>query len=351
MKKTLLSVLLVGALAACQNDPAPATPTAAPSAAPAPEAPVLTAEQQEQQKLEMMRTRVDKVMEILKVKHPQAAEHVVKVNIIPLNPNDTSESPEALFELVTPESVLYTTEDVSYFLVGNLFVGEGTSVTNVTQRPAVQQDLAAARSASPSQDQANYVSGPEVFSSLPLSSGFNYVYGTGENKIASFEDPDCRQCQRFHQILTENAANLNVTVTVFPFVLESLHPEALGRAKSIICSADPTSTWKKWMTEAATQPDLNAFWATWAPENAPTPDCPQAVLVDGWQQAGRSFGFSATPTLMFENGETAEGALDADQLMYMFQKVAQEKSQPSVPVAPEGIDAVVANPALAAPQM
>jgi len=176
------------------------------------------------------------------------------------------------------------------------------------------------------------VGGFEFFSSLPLKNGFTYTYGTGENHVAIFEDPDCPFCQDLHKMLEQIGPELNIKVTVFPFVMESLHPNALTRVQHLYCAPDATQAWKNWMLTAQAarekgQKDMDKIWASWSPTNAPNNTCPQAVLAETWQMAGRQFGYTATPTIVFENGAVVEGSADKQVFQQMFEEVAKQKAE------------------------
>ena len=348
LRHILASSLAVALLVGCQDKPAPA---------PAPKVeqkvdPAAEAKKQEELAIKEVEAVTNKIKEL----HPETSKFVTKVNRVDLGPP----SNKVLFELITPESILYTDKDVSYMLVGSLFLGSGKEVQNFTMRQAAQEALAQAKEQYVSQTAG--VSGAELFKSLPLDSGFNFTYGAGTNHIAVFEDPDCAFCQKLHKDLEEFGAELNMRVTVFPFVLESKHPNAVARAKAIMCTQDPAQAWKSWMLAAEGQEDLDALWTTWSATNAPSADCPQAVLVDGWQAAGRELKFSATPTIIFENGDTAEGALSKEDFQKMFELVkayketaATQTSAPAVqysdvePVAAPAAPSAL-NPAGLAPQ-
>lgn len=279
---------------------------------------------------------IKKVYSILQKKHPDTISRIYTINRI-----NKLDSKVDLFEVVTPEAIFYTNRTVDYIAVGSLLIGDQNHSVNITALPETQKQFQRARekiqplpalsqkvedsSAPPQNEMTN------IFNSLPLKSGFTYVYGTGENKIAVFEDPDCPFCQKFHKDLETMGPELNISVTVFPFVLESIHPHALDRVKNIFCTNNPTQSWQNWMLFAEKNRELgknnmDVLWKKWSSVNAPISDCPQAVLVDTWQKVGHTLDFVATPTIVFSNGEILEKAPDSSILKQMFSDIQLNKS-------------------------
>jgi thiol:disulfide interchange protein DsbC len=133
------------------------------------------------------------------------------------------------------------------------------------------------------------------FDDLPLEYAFKRVKGKGERKMAVFTDPDCPFCKRIEGDLAKVD---NVTIYMFLFPIDSLHPNATDKAKRIWCSADRTKAWDEYMQKGVT------------PAAAPTCDNPVDKLV----QFGSQRGINATPTLVFANGERVPGAISASQI-------------------------------------
>lgn len=341
---TSILVAILG-LSACGKDK--------PQTATTPAAPAKTEEQLAKERVQATQDEVKVVVETMQRKHPETVKVVYAVNKVTLGKVD-------LFEVVTPIDIFYTDKDVNFILVGSMFMGEGKAVQNITTRPEVQEQLRLAREKIPevTSEGDKTVGGSEFFKSLPLSNGFTYTFGTGANHVAIFEDPDCPFCQDLHKALEEFGPELNLKVTVFPFVMESLHPNALKRVQNLFCAPDPTKAWKDWMLTAQAarakgQKDMDAVWATWSPKNAPTNTCPQAVLAETWQMAARQFGYTATPTIVFENGSVVEGSADKQVFEQMFKDIAEEKAkqaaQPPASVNPTDPSSSAAE-ALSVPQ-
>jgi len=133
------------------------------------------------------------------------------------------------------------------------------------------------------------------FEDLPLDLAFKKVKGKGERKMAVFTDPDCPFCKRIEGDLAKVD---NVTIYMFLFPIDSLHPNATDKAKRIWCSTDRNKAWDDYMQKGV------------APSAAPTCDNP----VDRLVQFGTQRGINATPTLVFGNGDRVPGAISASQI-------------------------------------
>jgi len=133
------------------------------------------------------------------------------------------------------------------------------------------------------------------FEDLPLDLAFKKAKGKGERKMAVFTDPDCPFCKRIEGDLAKVD---NVTIYMFLFPIDSLHPNATDKAKRIWCSTDRNKAWDDYMQKGV------------APSAAPTCDNP----VDRLVQFGTQRGINATPTLVFGNGDRVPGAISASQI-------------------------------------
>jgi thiol:disulfide interchange protein DsbC len=133
------------------------------------------------------------------------------------------------------------------------------------------------------------------FDDLPLEYAFKRVKGNGERKMAVFTDPDCPFCKRIEGDLSKVD---NVTIYMFLFPIDSLHPKATEKSKRIWCSADRNKAWDEYMQKGVT------------PSAAPNCDNPVDKLV----QFGTQRGINATPTLVFANGDRVPGAISATQI-------------------------------------
>jgi thiol:disulfide interchange protein DsbC len=180
-----------------------------------------------------------------------------------------------LYEVVINGEILYADENFDYIIYdGNII--ETKSDRNLTEER--KRKLAMI-----------------PFDELPLELAFKKVKGKGERKIAVFSDPDCPFCKRIEGDLAKLD---NVTIYMFLFPIDGLHPQATDRAKRIWCSPDRAKAWDDYVSKGI------------APTAAPTCDNPVDKIVD----YGTKRGINATPTLVFANGERVPGAISAPQI-------------------------------------
>jgi thiol:disulfide interchange protein DsbC len=129
---------------------------------------------------------------------------------------------------------------------------------------------------------------------LPVALALKTVYGTGARKIAVFEDPNCGYCKRFRK---EALTKLQDT-TVYTFVFPVLGKDSLDKAQKVMCAADKSKMWDDWMLNDQSPSGKGDC-------NAPVQD-----LV----ALGRSMGVNGTPTVFFQDGTRASGAIPASEL-------------------------------------
>jgi len=180
-----------------------------------------------------------------------------------------------LYEVVIGNEIVYTDENFEYIIY------EGNIIDTKTDR-----NLTAER-------KRKLAMIP--FNELPLDLAFKRVKGKGERKIAVFSDPDCPFCRRIEGDLAKLD---NVTIYMFLFPIDGLHPQASDKAKRIWCSADKVKAWDDYLNKGI------------APTAAPTCDNPVDKLVE----FGARRGINATPTLVFANGDRVPGAISAAQI-------------------------------------
>jgi len=180
-----------------------------------------------------------------------------------------------LYEVVISNEIIYTDENFEYIIY------EGNIIDTKTDR-----NLTAER-------KRKLAMIP--FNELPLELAFKRVKGKGERKMAVFSDPDCPFCRRIEGDLAKLD---NVTIYMFLFPIDGLHPQASDKAKRIWCSADKVKAWEDYLNKGI------------APTAAPTCDNPVDKLVE----FGAKRGINATPTLIFANGDRVPGAISAAQI-------------------------------------
>jgi thiol:disulfide interchange protein DsbC len=137
------------------------------------------------------------------------------------------------------------------------------------------------------------------FDALPLDQAVKIQRGNGKRVLAMFSDPHCPYCKQFEQTLQR----VN-DITIYVFMVPIIRPELADHSKAVWCSADRSKAW----LELA----LNGK----AP--AAGPECPNPVQKN--IELGQKLGVSATPTLIFANGERISGGLQLADLTEQLDK-------------------------------
>jgi thiol:disulfide interchange protein DsbC len=178
-----------------------------------------------------------------------------------------------VFEVAMGNNLAYVDETGQYFLFGHLFDMKA------------QRDLTAER-----KDTLIRID----FARLPLDDAIREVRGSGARAFAIFSDPDCPYCRR----LEAEIKNLSdVTIYTFLMPIQSLHPEARGKAIAVWCSEDRVAAWHALM---------------WRDEAIPTRECEHPV--DRNIVLGERLGIAGTPTLVAADGRVLPGAASVAQI-------------------------------------
>lgn len=179
-----------------------------------------------------------------------------------------------LYEIVVEGEVLYADENFDYLIDGSIISTK--TMSNLTEQK--KRKLSAI-----------------PFAELPFEYAFKKVKGSGERKMAVFSDPDCPFCKRVEGDLAKLD---NVTIYMFLYPIESLHPNAPDVARRIWCSPDKVKAWDDYLHRGI----------------APTAEASCQNPVDKIVEYGRKKGINGTPTLVFESGARVPGAISAAQI-------------------------------------
>ena len=181
-----------------------------------------------------------------------------------------------LLEVGLPDQMIYVTEDADLMFVGKLIDTRS------------KEDL--------SQKRWNEYNAID-FSVLPQELAIKIVRGNGTRVLAAFEDPRCPYCKQLEQQLQ----NVNdMTVYVFLYPLEQIHPGATGIADRIWCSKDRAGAWSSWMLSGT--------------EPVPLPPECDITAIARLTALGSKLNINSTPTVFFADGRRARGALSAEQI-------------------------------------
>lgn len=217
-----------------------------------------------------------------------------------------------LYEVNLLGQEAYTNEKVEFLLVGGSLI-EAATLTDLTaqRRPQFLRDF---------------------FEGLPLDASIKTVYGKGERKLVSFEDPDCPVCREQHAEWAKKPDALNATVYTFMFPL-NIHPDARRKAEFIWCQPDPAAAWSLWMARGIGLPlEKDGRLASSAPAS-----CKGGVdKVSQSEGVARALGYHQTPRFIFANGWGASGALSMEQFSDAFGKVGVgDLARAPLPAAPK----------------
>jgi len=188
---------------------------------------------------------------------------------------------EVRFRSASGVQVVYTDANASYIFLGKIY--ESSTDRNLTEERL--RKLNAIK-----------------FASLPLDQAVKIQRGNGKRVLAMFSDPHCPYCKAFEKTLQQVD---NVTIYVFMFPV--IHPELADQSRAVWCSPDRS---KAWLDLA-----LNGN-----PPQA-SPSC--ANPVEKNLELGRRLGVSATPTLIFADGERVSGLLQLADLTEQLDKKKQ----------------------------
>lgn len=180
-----------------------------------------------------------------------------------------------LYEVVTETELAYTNADGSLLFAGRI-LDTGTKTDLTGKR---WNDL-------------NKVN----FNGLPLENAIKIVKGDGSRKLALFADPMCPYCKALEKNLQDTT---NITIYLFLFPLESIHPGASVLSRAVWCAADPAAVWGKWMKDGQ-EPDMSD-------------DCASAPIQQNADLASR-LKINSTPTMIFSDGGRQMGSIKAEQL-------------------------------------
>lgn len=179
--------------------------------------------------------------------------------------------------------VVYVTEDGLYLLAGPLIDVKA------------QRNLTEARL-----EQVNAI----AFDSPNFDWAIKIVKGKGTRRIAIFEDPDCPYCKALEKTLQDVD---DLTMYVFLYPIDQLHPEASAKSKAVWCAKDRAKAWEEVMRTGK------------APANGGDCDNPIAKIA-GFAMQHRING---TPTLVLADGRRVVGAVPRSELEKQLLRAAK----------------------------
>ena len=180
-----------------------------------------------------------------------------------------------LYEIVTPSEIVYSDATGEHLVLGQIMdVKTRENLTQTRWNELNKTD----------------------FNSLPLQQAIKIVKGQGRRRLAIFEDPFCPYCRELERSLHSLE---DVTIYIFLYPLEGLHPGASDAARDIWCASDRSAAWSNWMLNKKAPPP--------APNCKDTPIAPLVAL-------GEKLRINSTPTMFFPDGSRVPGAIALDKL-------------------------------------
>jgi len=197
-----------------------------------------------------------------------------------------------LYEMLVDGEVLYTDPDFTFLIVGSLIETKTKiNLTDARQREIEDKKLKA-------------LAFP--FEQLPFELAIKKVKGDGSRKVAVFSDPDCPFCRKLEKDIEKIT---DVTIYIFLFPIEQLHPKAPEMSRAIWCASDRVKAWDEYMLKGA------------APKSA---KCDNPV--DKIVTYGQSKKINGTPTIFFADGKRVPGAIPAERFEELLSKAGGGKS-------------------------
>ena len=191
-----------------------------------------------------------------------------------------------LYEMLVDGEVLYTDPDFNYMIVGSII----DTKTRVNLTDARQREL----------EDKKLKSLAFPFDQLPFDLAIKKVKGDGSRKVAVFSDPDCPFCRKLEKEIEK--VN-NVTIYIFLYPIEQLHPKAPEVSRAIWCAPDRLKAWDEYMLKGL------------APKSA---KCDNPV--DKIVTYGQSKKINGTPTIFFADGKRVPGAIPVERFEELLNK-------------------------------
>lgn len=207
------------------------------------------------------------VLANLKQKYPSTTIKAVRATNLP-----------GIYEVVMGRNVAYVEESGRYFLFGHLFDMQ-------TQTDLTEGKIEAEKT------------GKLDFERLPLNDAITIVRGDGSRKVVIFSDPDCPYCKQ----LENNIASVtNITIHLFMFPIEQLHPHSKTKAVAVWCDSNRAKAWEGLVRR----------------NEVPTGQCDNPI--DRNVALAESLGINGTPTIILTDGSIIPGAPSAARFEQML---------------------------------
>lgn len=186
--------------------------------------------------------------------------------------------------IVGGSEVIYTNEDVSLLILGQMFqLKDGEQPLNLTEKAL---------------DKATSMD----FSKLDTKYAIIKKIGDGSRKMVTFEDPECHFCIKLHKELDKLD---NVTIITYPIAI--LGNKSRESLEHIWCSDNKEEAWYSYLKTRK----LNKL------SKDKLASCDKEAFSSNYNFAASS-GVNGTPAIFFENGKRLRGYAGADVIKKML---------------------------------
>lgn len=191
-----------------------------------------------------------------------------------------------LVEAAIDGQLSYVSEDGRYILGGPLI--DVTANRNLTEERLAQLNAM-------------------PFDRLALDWSIKLIKGKGERRIAIFEDLDCPYCKALEKTLQGID---NLTIHIFLFPIDQLHPQAAAKSRAVWCAPDRAKAWREIMHSGAVPT---------GPADCANPIADIALFA-------RQHRINGTPTIVLADGRRLVGAVPREALEGELQLSARPAS-------------------------
>ena len=200
----------------------------------------------------------------------EECRHVLSEKFPNLSPEHITVSPEPHFcEIEAGGNILYLNPEQQFFLFGDLVDFDGRNLTAEARQRIVAEKVAA----------------------LPLENSLKF--GKGKERVIIFVDPDCPGCKRLEKFLLSPDILENISLHVFLFPLEKIHPDSRKHCLEILCAENP----REKILEFAKGSEKGRKESSISSNCLEKAEKQLAAMID----AGQAFQVRGTPTVIINN--------------------------------------------------